>query len=176
MGAQEQIRIYFNFDQADLDANRYGQFSAKQKQKRDKLAKGTNRFIWVLILLDLGGLVWSITSAIQSDGSWTKWIGPMVLLGVAIWLFSSTFNKIDQTIEKAEGVVKFVLVKDQTGSVMDSDIDRITVESYQMFVGNKIFTNANPALIPHMQDDVYAVYYTNSTRQILSAELISKSS
>ena len=175
MGAQEQIRIYFSFDQADLDANRLGQFSVKQKQKLDNLAKGTNRFIWVLLILDLGGLVWSIISAIQSDGSWTKWIGPVFLLAVAIWLFSGTRNKIDQTIEKAEGVVKFVLVHDQTGSVTDFDSERITVESYQMFVGNKIFENANPALIPHMQDDVYAVYYTNSTRQILSAELISKS-
>ena len=71
-------------------------------------------------------------------------------------------------------MVNFVKVEHKTGSVTDSEIDRTTVHSYEMHVGSVAFSNANPALIELMQGDVYAVYYTSSTHQILSAELIAK--
>jgi len=174
MGAEEQIRGYFSFDEADLFANRNGQFSQKQKKKFEGIQKSTTRFILILAILVLLGDIWSIVATVKSGDSWSDWILPVILLAISGWLFSSTRTKVDQTVEKAEGVVNFVKVESQTGSVMDSEIDRMTVSSYEMRVGGVHFDNANPALIEYMQGDVYAVYYTNSTRQILSAEFISK--
>jgi len=74
----------------------------------------------------------------------------------------------------ARRVVSFVKVGRKTGSITDAEVDRTTVHSYEMRVGGVQFDNANPALIEYMQGDIYAVYYTNSTRQILSVEFISK--
>ena len=71
-------------------------------------------------------------------------------------------------------MVNFVKVESKTGSVTDLQINRRTVYSYEMRVGGVAFSNANPALIERMQGDIYAVYYTSSTRQILSAQFITK--
>ena len=174
MGAEEQIRGYFSFDEADLFANRSGRFSRKQKKKLEELDQWSNRFIQILMTLVLLGAIWSIVATVNSGDSWTDWILPVILLAVAGWLFSGLRNKIDETVEKSEGVVNFIKVESKTGSVTDSEIDRMTVYSYEMRIGGVGFDNANPALIEYMQGDIYAVYYTNSTRQILSAEFVSK--
>ena len=174
MGAKEQIRGYFGFDEADLIANRNGRYSAKQMKKHEETDKSTSRTLLILSILVLLGAIWSIVATLNSGDSWSDWILPVILLAVAGWFFSGSRNKIDQTLEKAEGVVNFIKVQSKTGSVTDSEIDRSTVYSYEMHVGGDSFRNANPALIEYMQGDVYAVYYTNSTRRILSAELISK--
>lgn len=174
MGVKEQIQGYFSFDEADLFANRKGQFSKKQKSNLAEVDQWTNRFLLILSLLVLLGAVWSVLSAVNSGDSWSDWILPVILLVVAGWLFSGTRNKVDDKVEKAEGVVNFVKVERKTGSITDSEIDRTTIQSYEMRVGGEHFDNANPTLIEYMQDDIYAVYYTNSTRQILSVEFISK--
>ena len=174
MGAEEQIRGYFSFDEADLFANRNGRFSKKQKKKFEEIDKSTNRFLLILAILILLGAVWSIVAAVNSGDSWSDWILPIILLAISGWLFSGTRNKVDERLEKTEGVVNFVKVESKTGSVADAEIDRTTVHSYEMRVGGVHFDNANLALIETMQGDMYAVYYTNSTRQILSAEFISK--
>jgi len=174
MGAEEQIRGYFSFDEADLFANRNGRFSTKQNKKLKDLDQWTNRFLLILATLVLLGAVWSIMVTINSSDSWSDWILPVILLAISGWLFSGTRNKINETVEKAEGKVNFVRVESKTGSVTDFEADRMIVHSYEMRVGGVHFGNANPALIEYMQGDIYAVYYTNSTQQILSAEFISK--
>ena len=173
MGAEEQIRGYFSFDEADLFANRNGRFSKKQKEKFGKVDQWTNRFLLILALLALSAAIWRILAAVKSGDSWTDWILPVILLAISGWLILGTRNKVDDSIEKAEGVVKFVKVESKTGSVTDFESDRITVHSYEMHIGGGHFDNANPAMIKYMEGDIYAVYYTNSTRQILSVELIS---
>jgi len=174
MGTEEQIRGYFSFDEADLLANRNGRFSEKQIKKLKNVDQWTNRFLLILATLVLLGAIWSIVATIKSGDNWSDWILPIILLAVSGWLYSGSRNKVDDTVEKVEGVVNFVKVESKTGSVTDLEINRTTVHSYEMHVGGMPFDNANPALIEIMQGDIYAVYYTNSTHQILSAEFISK--
>jgi hypothetical protein len=174
MDATEQIRGYFSFDDADVFANRKGQFSKKQKKKLGEVDQWTNRFLLILTLLILLGAIWSILTALRSGDSWSDWILPVILLAISGWLFSGTRNKVDDKVERTEGVVNFVKVESKTGSITDAEIDRTTVHSYEMRVGGVHFDNANPALIEYMQGDMYTVYYTNSTKQILSVEFISK--
>ena len=174
MGAKEQIRGYFSFDDVDIFANRNGRFSKKQKKKLQEVDQWTTRFILILAILVLLGTIWSILATIKSGDSWSDWILSVALLAIFGWLVSGARNKVDDTVEKAEGVVNFIKVESKTGSVTDLEIDRTTVHSYEMRVGGVHFDNANPALIEYMQGDIYTVYYTNSTRQILSAEFISK--
>lgn len=174
MGAEEQIRGYFSFDEADLFANRKGKFSERQKEKLKNVDQWTNRFLLIIAFLVLSAAIWRILVAIKSSGSWTDWIVSVILLVIFGWLVSGTRNKVDGSIEKAEGVVKFVKVESKTGSVTDFESDRTPIHSYEMQVGGVYFENANPALIEYMEGDTYVVYYTNSTRQILSVELISQ--
>ena len=172
MGMKDQIRGYFSFDEEDVFANRNGRFSKKQKKKLEEVDQWTTRFILIIAIVVLLGAVWSILATVKSGDSWSDWILPVILLVIAGWLFSGARNNVDDKVEKTEGVVSFVKVESKTGSITDSEIDRTTVHSYEMHVGGVRFDNVNPALIEYMQGEIYAVYYTNSTRQILSVESI----
>jgi hypothetical protein len=174
MSSETQIQSYFGFDQADLNANRNGKFSKKQKEALTKVDRSVSRSLLFLGFAFLGVGIWRAVVLFNAQGDWTEWILPVVLVGIAGWMFSGAANKVDDAIDVAEGVVEFVKVTSQTGFVSDAEIDRTTVHSYEMRVGWEAFSNANPALIEYMQGDTYAVYYTNSTRQILSVALISK--
>jgi len=94
---------------------------------------------------------------------------------ITAWAFRGVRTKVDNSVQKAQGEVTFVKVEKQTGSATAPSSQRMTVSSYEMRVDSEAFGNANPALIEYMQGDVYAVYFTKATRQILSVELISKS-
>ncbi len=174
MSKEEQIRSLLAFDDNDLFANRNGRFSRKQKEKFEELDDWSSKFLLFFAILFLAGAIWRAVVLLNAKEEWTAWILPVVLIAISIWFFSGASNKTDTMIEKAEDVVNFVKVESKTGSIADSEIDRFTIQSYEMRVGGIAFTNANPALTEHMQGDVYAVYYTNSTQQVLSAEFISK--
>jgi hypothetical protein len=174
MSSEVQIQAYFGFDQTDLNANRFGKFSQKQKEALMKADRSVSRSLLFLGLAFLGVGIWRGIVLFNAQGQWADWILPVVLVGIAGWLFSGVVNKVDRSVEVAEGVVEFVKVVNKTGFVSDAEIDRNSITSYEMQVGGVVFSNANPALIPYMQGDTYAVYYTNSTHQILSVALISK--
>ena len=172
MSAEEQIRGYLSFDDRDLFANRNGRFSEKQSKKFAELDRSTSRLLLVVAIVILVGAIWRSVVLFNTTESWTDWILPVILFSISIWLVWGTFNRVDTVVARAEGVVNFVKVVSKTGSVTDAEIDRTEVSSYEMHVGGVAFDNANPALIEYMQGDTYAIYYTNSTRQILSAERI----
>ena len=50
----QALRNYFEFDQADLDANRNGKLSEKQEQKLAELEKGRSPFAIGLIVVLFG--------------------------------------------------------------------------------------------------------------------------
>ncbi len=174
MSSEKQIRGYFGFESSDLITNRMGRFSEKQREKYDDLDTSTSKFLLIAAILFLAGAIWRATILLSASEEWSAWILPVILLAISVWLFSGAFTKVDAAVEKTEGVVNFIKVERKTGSVTDAEIDRTVVHSYEMRVGGVAFSNANPALIEYMQGNIYAVYYTNSTHQVLSAEFIAK--
>ena len=122
MGTEEQIRGYLSFDEADLFANRSGRLSRKQKKKLEDVDQWTNRFLQILAILVLLAAIWSIVATVRSGDSWSDWILSIILLAVTGWLFSGSRNKVNEMIEKAEGVVNFVKVESKTGSVTDFEL------------------------------------------------------
>jgi hypothetical protein len=100
-------------------------------------------------------------------------VWPVLLLAVAVWFYRAALSENETALVMVDGEVKFFEVTRQTGSITDSDIERDTIHSWDMMVGNIRFTNANPALKKYMEGDKYRVYFTSTTYQILSAEKIS---
>lgn len=172
--SENQLKGYFAFDDSDLIANKAGQLSPKQNKKIVSNDQFANRvilgFFTVCILFTLY-FAYKVFSNPNSIASW-------ISLGLAMFFGSlfgrGLYTKVDYSVQKAEGEVQFVKVEKLSGSVSDPAYKRKKVESYEMHVGGESFRNANPALIEHMQGDVYAVYYIKTTRQILSVEFISK--
>jgi len=170
MGAKEQIQGYFAFTDEDLYANKRGEYTERQIQKNPILKGGPAWWILILGLGFLGLTIWRGYVMINEARHPSEWIWVVFLLLAAAWMFRSFFNPVKTELLKTEGEVKFIKVTSQTGSVMDADIDRQTLHSYEMWVEGVGFSNANPGLIKYMEGEKYTVYYLSSTEKILSAE------
>jgi len=172
--SKEQIKGYFAFDDSDLISNRLGKLSEKQSKKIKEVDQFADRFVLGLFLVFLTVTLVLGYRAVVEKTNLGLWVPTVVMALITSWALRGVRTKVDSSVMKAEGVVEFVKVERQTGSATDPSYKRNTVSSYEMRVGGDAFPNANPALIEYMQGDVYAVYYTKATRQILSVEFVSK--
>lgn len=173
---EDQIKGYFAFEEKDLLANRSGKLSEKQDKRINNVDQFARRFVLGMFIVLLLSALYTTYSAIMAKNNVNSWAWAIVLVIATLWAFRGVRNKIDNSVQKAEGEVNFIKVEKKAGSANDPSYKRTTVSSYEMRVGSEAFGNTNPALTEHMQGDVYAVYYTKDTRQILSVEYISKGS
>lgn len=191
-----ELRKYFEFDEADLQANRLGKLSKKQELKfqADKAAhkKSTLKFVLYMALFGLalsafilvgripGGLTLANLESQFSQNPqsilgaiFIPWILPGIFIVGALWL---SRMKLDFSVMKAEGKVKFVKVeKRERQKIASGNTSYRTVEEYELRVGPKAFENVDEELLNSIEDgDLYVFYYTKDAEQILSCELISK--
>lgn len=191
-----ELQKYFEFDEADLIANRVGKLSKKQQEKieADKVSfsRSTVKFsIFVVLIgiaissaiiffgmpgeLSLDGLRYRYTQ--NADDVLTAVFVPAIfaVLFVGGAVFLNTM-KIDHSVQKAEGKVKFVKVeKRETDTATDGTITFRDVEEYELRVGREAFEDVDEEMINILEEgDIYAFYYTKDAEQILSCEFISK--
>jgi hypothetical protein len=175
----QKLMDYFKFDEADLQANRNGQFSTKQAAALSEDGKEDKKYALiggitglVVVVFGIGAIVAGLLFPKLLVGAF---IGPFVVFffGIlAVKGFRGAFTKFQVKLQKAEGLVN--IVKDERTS-RHGDGSHSTYYVYEMHVGDGTFqVNSDLAGIM-MQGDTYAVYYTQgSENDILSAELISK--
>lgn len=191
-----ELRKYFEFDEADLQANRLGKLSKKQELKfqADEAAhkKSTWKFVFYMSLFGLalsafilvGSIPGGLTMAnLESQFSqnpqsilgaiFIPWILPGIFIIGAFWL---SRMRLDFSVLKAEGKVKFVKVeKRERRKLASGNTSYRTVEEYELRVGPKVFENVDEELLNSIEDgDLYVFYYTKDGEQILSCELINK--
>lgn len=169
----DQIKVYLGFEENDLIANRNGALSEKQRKSIKEADRFAERFIQALFLLFLTGGIFVGILAFYTENNINLWIGMFILLFLAGWAFRGAHTEVDDTVEKVQGQIDFVKVDGMTGSVHTAWPQRMTVTGCEMRVGGEVFDNANPALIEYMQGHEYIVYFTKTTRQILSVEPLS---
>jgi hypothetical protein len=166
----DQIKAYFAFDEADLLANRNGQLSEKQGKRVKEADRFAERFIFTLFFVFLISGIFLAVLALSSRTNPGLWIGTAISLLLSAWLFRSLHTEVEDMIQKVQGEVNFVKVEKKTGTTTTSASQRMKVSSYEMCVGSEVFSNVNPALIEFMDGNNYTVYFTKTTRQILSVE------
>jgi len=182
---QQALQVYFEFDQADLSANRLGEFSDRQKKaiKSDR-ASGDRAWVLVGVISMVVGLILLsfIFAPFLSNGG-ADWVDvlmnlPVILLGfsslgVGVYSFFSWLrdkaNPETHRVCKVEGPVNLV----QAGYVAYR-YPRRRVPVYELHVARKEF-EVHPDLPKAMnQGDVYWVYYDSAGDAILSVEWVSK--
>ena len=170
----DQIKGYFAFEDSDLLANRNGKLSEKQSKRIKEADWFAERFLSGSFLVFLAGGVFVGILAFSARNNIGLWVGTVVLLLIAIWLFRGVHTEVDDAVQKVEGEVNFVKVEKKTGLLNNLSLKRTRVSNYEMRVGEDVFGNANPALIEYMQGGRYIVYFTKTPKRILSVEPISK--
>jgi hypothetical protein len=169
---EDQIKAYFAFDDADLLANRNGELSESQSKRVREADRFAERFIFILFFGFLISGIFVAILAIYTRNNIGLWIGTVILLLLAAWLFRGIHTDVDDTVQKVQGEVNFVKIENKTGSGTVPAAQRTTVSGYEMCVGSEIFSNVNPALIEFMEGELYIVYFTKNTRQVLSVEKV----
>ena len=183
---EQKLKDYFKFDDGDLQANRQGKLSEKQKSNLLKAKKdwkkGNLKYGWELIAaglviavliigingvisflndpqphLDLGALITAFVLFIICGG-----LGFLLLLAG----FKGKTDISEDRVKKADGHI---------------NLDAFAVNNSELHVGNKTFEidevgiEADGRLANLItQGEVYAVYYDGSDDRILSMELMSK--
>jgi hypothetical protein len=172
--SENQLKGYFAFDDSDLIANKAGRLSPKQTKKLTANDQFTQRILFGFVIVCVALALFFLYRAFVDATRIGSWIGVVLAGYFASFFARGLFNKIDYSVQRAQGIVDFIKVEKRGGSVSDPLYKRPIVSSYEMHISGESFANANPALIEYMQGDVYAVYYAKDTKQILSVEFISK--
>jgi hypothetical protein len=167
----DQIKALLGFEESDLLANREGRFSEEQNKRIREVDRFALRFVFILFLISLASGIFVGVLALNARNNIWLWIGMIVLLLLAAWLFRALRTKVDDAVQKVQGEVNFVKAETAPAPGAESS-DHKTRSSYKMQVGTEVFSNIDPALIEYMEGDTYAVYYTKTTKYILSVEKI----
>ena len=164
--ADQQLMEYFEFDEADLFANRSDQFTEKQKARLVKADSSQKQFNLiagiVLLVVGAAGLVAAIVALTRIQILEFR-IG-LRLAGI-IWAFiwarigvramRGTGAKFQAKLKKAEGPINIVKEKNFDGHATNID--------YELHVGGKEFNVDSDLADIMMQGDVHAIYYTLGT-------------
>jgi hypothetical protein len=181
----QQLKDYFKFDEGDLQANRSGYLS--EKQKNDLLMRRKNfknngiKYSLVCVAIGLGIIVidWGISTARQAphlDPGALITAGVIFLLGLLLLYLtlaseSAKTDISEDIVKKAEGPVN-IIKADRTGNDTSGHITHYF--AYELHIGGKSFDVDKSLADMMMQNDGYAVYYDERNGKILSVEFGSK--
>lgn len=185
------LKKFFNFDENDLNTNRSGKLSAKQKSKLETSEKGADQIlvgagiVFILIALIIvyfvagDAILRLFSGSLNSGDILTIVLGgglPILFFGFfAYGAFKMGSSKFDNTVLSVQGKVNFVKVEKQVPTSTSEVSNYRTVQQYELRVGKVAFENVDGELLNMIEEgDTYAFYYTKDTKQILSCEFISK--
>ena len=187
----EQLMKFFEFDQSELEINRRGGLSEKQKKRlaqREAGAKGCSIALGVLLLgVALIGVAIAVaavpgfatfdrTAALIFGGAFGV-IWPLVWGSIGLVSMRRAFAKVTVQVKKVEGAIN--IVKAIRESYDSSDNTHSSYAVYELRVGGRMFEVEPETADMMMQGDVYAVYYADinledSEDPILSVEFLEK--
>ena len=181
----EQLKDHFHFDEADLQANRNEQFSAKQRSRlfgrHDSAVRQKRIASAILIPLSVLMLAWMVyliyKDLVSRSGSD---IGAIIFLGLfgglfllaGSYIFRISFLGPTYLLKKAEGPINIVRQSHLT--------DSGRAVRYELHVAGEVFNLYLDSTTSDVLSlgDSYAIYYSqgaeNNLREILSAEWIAK--
>ena len=184
--SQEVLFDYFQFDEADLDANRLGAFSDRQKKelKADKKDSKKSFILVGVICLGVGLVVlFLMIGHPLLQGSRFDWVDvvnmfstlliTLAFMGVGIYSLYKGMSSADKELEHSIGSV--------TGGATIVEAGRATYHSpyrrrilYELRIGAKEFNTYDGLPKAVTQGDVYTVYFDNADDEIMSVEWVSK--
>ena len=174
----QKLMEYFKFDEADLEANRYGQLTAKQMtnlRADDKQGRIILAIIGIILLAFMAFMIylfgWKLTLSFDIGKKVLADAVGLVLVGgvglLAVRAFRAAFAKFQVKVQKVEGPVNIVKERRM--------VDDRHYYVYEMHIGDETFEVDSDLASIMLQGDVYAVYSVEGSEdEILSAELVSK--
>jgi hypothetical protein len=184
----EQLMKFFDFDEAELQANRNNGLSEKQKvrlEKEDRSQKGCSVFGGIfLFALGLAGIGLLLYYGLPTDSNARTallimfgGIWPLVWCALGFMFLRRASAKMKVAVKTVQGPVN--IVKTIKKSYNSSTKTHSEYPVYELHVGGRTFKVDSSLADIIMQGDVYAVYYADINLEdredpILSVELLEK--
>ena len=168
----KELQKYFDFDEADLFANRSGVLTSKQRKQLEGETQFSRKVFLIAGIVILGIailpsiilffakvlvsflIIWSIV-----------WIPSWSFVGIKVIRIGSP-KKTDFDLKCVEGKVNIIREDNYNATTKRNETD------YELHIGKVTFdVDADLADIM-IQGDPYAIYYIEGTKDILSAEKI----
>jgi hypothetical protein len=184
----QKLRDIYKFDEADLQANRSGNLSDKQKneivKRRNDWKKTGLNYSSVIIVVGLGIII--IDGVISfARGTFPHLDTSAVIIGAILavlgflWLYltltgeSGKKDLLKDVVKTAEGPAN-IIKADRTRSSGGSGGSTEHYFAYELHIGGKEFDVDGSLAGVILQNDSYAVYYDDRNGRILSVEFVSK--
>jgi len=185
-----KLKDYFKFDEEDLQANRNGNFSEKQKKEISSRNSSSiqQRRSAAAIFFSLGILLWLVVIVflvfkgigyLAQNAVLIICPGPggLALLLASIYIFRSSFSiRQNDLLKKVEGPINIVKTERTKADSVTHGTERYV--THELHIGAILFDVSPDLANIMMQGDGYAIYYTegndNFGSRIWSAELTSK--
>jgi hypothetical protein len=172
MDKDAELGKYFDFDEADLNANRLGSLTPRQQARDKKDTRSTKR---VLRIAGFGFLAFAIFPAIvllleKSAWRlwliWSLWLVTWIFLAIILLRMSWVDTTVD-TLKTVEGRVKPIQEEKEDGHGHK-------FSNYYWIIGGIKFDAADADKVELLeQGATYRVYYLDLSKQILSVERVS---
>jgi hypothetical protein len=183
----ELLKKYFDFTDADLFRNRTGILTPRQQTRlvgKEKFWKKIVLFAgsFLLIVAIVPVVVIGLSTAACISNFCSEWplsLWIFLLLMVLVWPLAWGFFGVRairsalspfkfEAIKKAEGAVNIIKVESYNNTT------HMEVEDYELHIGGVTFDIDSELADIMMQGDIYAVYYLEESKDIMSAELLGK--
>jgi hypothetical protein len=176
---QPKLQELFNFNDADLSANRNGQVSEKQQAQiasNEKSSQGFGRgFGIILCIVAVIPIVILWVSGAFAFFGWASllWgIWPLIWGGLGLALIKGSFDAYTYVLKQVQGPANIVKAEWRSGGRHSS-----THVDYELHIGEIEF-EVDPSLADYvMQGDVYSVYYiedSDGEHKPISMEALSR--
>jgi len=172
---EKKLQEYFNFDEADLEANRKGCLSARQQKRVSAKNKSSGLFGWgvglVLFLIAGIGLYGGVSAVLDAPGFFDRLIfgvvfgivWPFIWGGIGYGIIKSSRPKTNYRVKAECGPLK--LVKHETPD---------SVAYYELQVGDRAAETDRDLTGIVVEGKPYTLYYVEKTKEMVSLEHISK--
>ena len=177
---KKNLMDYFNFDEGDLNANRNGSLTERQKTRLIAELKSAQlkKTLWAYFLflmaavgLALGIGIWFMPDIslwariIMTIAIFIMWSAWLAVLGMSL-LPSASYLELE--LAKETGRVNIVKVQSYNNT------SHTTNTRYDLYIGeDRRFVMDSRIGNVLVQGDVYTVYYVKNSRKIVSAEFVS---
>jgi len=168
----KELHKYFDFDEADLFANRSGVLTDKQRKRLEGDSKFTSKAFLIAGIIMFGIAI--LPSIIMF---FTKVQVMFLIIWSIVWIPIWSFigikaihigrpEKKDFELKSVEGKVNIIKEEGYNYTTKRNEI------KYELHVGGVTFDVGSGLADIIMQADTYAIYYLEGTKRILSAEKI----
>ena len=172
---EQKLREYFDFDEADLDANRKGYLSEKQLKQVEESTRPRLSFELIagsILFLVAGAGIFGGVRIIFTGSNVIERIVFGLLLGL-LWPY--VWGKMGLALINFSRPKKNVRVKVERGRLKFFEHKSPdTIAYYELRVGGRVIEVEDDLTDMVAQGDSYAIYYLEKSKGLLSLEHISK--